>query len=73
MAYILLDDMAPESSEYSTNYIYFDEKKTGMMKKMMKLCRQKGAKKASKKPAYELVCEYGCTSDWRHKLKCSLC
>jgi hypothetical protein len=73
MAYILLDDMAPESSEYCTNYIYFDEKKTGMMKKMAQLCRQKDAKKTSQKPSYELVCEYDCNRDWRQKLKCSFC
>jgi hypothetical protein len=58
MAYILLDDMAPESNEYSSNYIYFDEKKTGIMKKMVKLCRQKRAIKIHKSPAYELVIDH---------------
>lgn len=73
MAYIFIDDMSPEGDEYTTNYIYFDDKKAGMMKQMTQLCRQKGAKKVSNKPDYELVCEYGCTNDWRNKLKCSFC
>jgi len=38
MAYIYFDENSPESSEYISNYEYFDEKEPGAIARMMRRC-----------------------------------
>ena len=38
MAFMFIDENSPEEREYCSNYIYFNEKEPGALKKMMRKC-----------------------------------
>lgn len=52
MAYLFLDENSPEDREYCSNYIYFDEKEPGALKKMMQKL-----KSGKKDKGYEFLCD----------------
>ncbi len=62
MAFIYIDDAAPEGDEYISNYRYFDEKQTGAVEKVFR-CMLKNicvrSEKMQNKPGYEYVVEIG--------------
>ncbi|MDZ7371712.1 MAG: hypothetical protein ONB12_11135 [candidate division KSB1 bacterium] len=58
MAFLFIDDFGPESDEYNTNYIYFDEKKEGEWKKALQVWQARRHARQNKMH-YEFVCD-GC-------------
>ena len=38
MAFMYIDENSPVDQEYMSNYIYFDEKEPGVLKRMMHKC-----------------------------------
>lgn len=55
MAYLYIDENSPEEQEYSTNYLYFNEKEPGVLQKMMKKYRQYAGKARCRGKGYELL------------------
>lgn len=53
MAFLRVNEQDPESSEYVSNYIYFDENEPGALKKMIKTYISDPKKKKSK--GYQLI------------------
>ena len=55
MAYLYIDENNPESSEYSSNYLYFNEKEPGMLGRMMRKCIELQRSKSSKSKSYKIL------------------
>ena len=55
MATIFFDENSPESTEYSSNYEYFDEKKPGAVARMMRRWLEVERKKYARRKQYEIV------------------
>ena len=50
MAYLILDDEAPDALEYTNNYFYFNDKDPHIMKKILEIiqeCNRKHTEKNS--------------------------
>jgi len=55
LAYIYINENSPEESEYISNYIFFDEKEPGVLKKMMQKCLNSLEASPRDKKGYELL------------------
>ena len=55
MAYLYLDEHAPEEQEYCSNYLYFDETRPGALFQMMQKCAHHWTQNQVKDGGYEII------------------
>jgi hypothetical protein len=48
MAYLIIDDDAPDALEYANNYFYFNDKDPNMMKKILEIIQEFNQKHTEK-------------------------
>ncbi|MBN2089984.1 hypothetical protein JW964_10230 [candidate division KSB1 bacterium] len=48
MAYLIIDDEAPDALEYTNNYFYFNDKDPNIMKKILEIIQEFNKKNTEK-------------------------